>query len=91
MECTERNFITRAFGLSKITCNLYTSVLTISHVKRRQSTAMEQKRFDLRSLSPALGTLWLLLAYLVIEEAELSQAKNFLIRNLLHLNTKTKL
>jgi len=88
MECTERNLITRAFGLS-ITRNLYTRVLTISHVKRRQSTTMEQKRFDLRSLSPA--TRYPLVITSLLGYRELSQAKNFLIRNLLHLNTKTKL
>ena len=48
MECTERILITR------VTRNLITRVLTICHVKLTQSTAMEQKRFDLRSLSPAL-------------------------------------
>ena len=47
MECTERNLITRA--------------LTICHEKLTQSIAMEQKCFDLRSLSPALSNLWLLL------------------------------
>ena len=31
-----------------------------------QSTALEQKRFDLPSLSPALRNLWLLLVYLYI-------------------------
>ena len=36
--------------------------LTIYHVKLVQSIALlEQKRFDLRSLSPALRNLWLLL------------------------------
>ena len=47
MKCTERNLITRA--------------LTICHQKLTQSIAMEQKCFDLRSLSPALSNLWLLL------------------------------
>ena len=37
-------------------------LLTISHVKLAQSTALEQKRFDLRSLSPALRNFWLFLA-----------------------------
>ena len=37
--------------------------MTICHVKRTQSTALEQKRFDLRSLSPALFNLWLLLVW----------------------------
>ena len=50
----------RPFGPS-ITRNLITRVLTICHVKLTQSTALEQKRFDLRSLSPALRNLWLLL------------------------------
>ena len=48
MDCTERTLITR--------------VLTIGHVKLTQSTALEQKRFDLRWLSPALRNLWLLLS-----------------------------
>ena len=43
----------RRFGPS-ITRNLITHVLTIRHVKLTQSTALEQKRFDRRSLSPAL-------------------------------------
>ena len=45
--CTPRNLITR--------------VLTICYVKLTQSTVLEQKRLDLRSLSPALPNLWLLL------------------------------
>ena len=36
----------------------------IYHVKLSQSTALEQKRFDIRSLSPALRNLWLLLVWL---------------------------
>ena len=48
----------RPFGPS-ITRNLLTRVLTICHVKLTQSTALEQKRFDLRALSPALCNLWL--------------------------------
>ena len=51
---------------ASITRNLITRVLTICHVKLTQSTSLEQKRFDLRSLSPALRTLWLLLALIVI-------------------------
>ena len=43
------------------TCNVITRVLIIYHVKVTQSTAIEQKRFDLRSLSPMLHNLWLLL------------------------------
>ena len=43
------------------TCNFITRVLIICHVKVTQSTAFEQKRFDLRSLSPILRNLWLLL------------------------------
>ena len=46
MECTERNLVMRA--------------LTICHEKLTQSIAMEQKCFDLRSLSPAHFNLWLL-------------------------------
>ena len=67
MECAERNLITRvrASGPS-ITRNRLTRVLTICHVKLTQSTSLEQKRFDLRSLSPALRNLWLLLVLIVI-------------------------
>ena len=36
-------------------------LLSLFHVKHTQSTAMEQKPFDLRSLSSALRNLWLLL------------------------------
>ena len=45
-----------------LTSNLNTHVLNICHVKLMQITALalEQKRFDLRSLSPALRNLWLL-------------------------------
>ena len=46
-----------------LTRNLITSVLTICHAKRTQSTALEQKRFDLRSLSPALPNLCLLVLF----------------------------
>ena len=42
------------------TRNLITHVLTICHVKLMQSTALEQKRFDLLSLLPTLHNLWLL-------------------------------
>jgi len=49
----------RQFGPS-ITRNLITRVLTICHMKLTQSRAMEQKRFDLRSLSLSLRNLWLL-------------------------------
>ena len=44
-----------------LTSNLITRDLTICHVKLMQSTALEEKRFDLRSLSPALRNPWLLL------------------------------
>ena len=57
MECTGRNFITPV----STPRNLITCVLTICHVKPRRSTASEQKRLDLRPLSPALRNLWLLL------------------------------
>ena len=46
------------------TYNLITHVLTICHVKRMQSTVLEQKRFGLRSLSLAFRNLWLLLVVL---------------------------
>ena len=35
-------------------------------MKLTQSTALEQTRFDLRSLSPALRNLWLLLVIIVV-------------------------
>ena len=40
---------------------LIARVLIIYHAKLAQSTALQKKRFDLRSLSPALHNLWLLL------------------------------
>ena len=43
--------------------NLITRVLTICHVNLTQSIALEQKRLDLRSFSPALPNLWSLLVY----------------------------
>ena len=50
----------RAFGPS-ITRNMITRVLTICHVKLYAKHRVEQKRVLLRSLSPALHNLWLLL------------------------------
>ena len=41
------------------TRNLITPVLTICHIKLMQRTALEQKRFDLLTLSPTLHNLWL--------------------------------
>ena len=55
MECS-----LRTFGPS-ITHKLITRVLTIRQVKLAQSTALEQKRFDLRSWSPTFRNLWFLL------------------------------
>ena len=52
MECT--------FGPS-ITCNLIVHVLTICHMKLMQSIGLEEKHFDLWSLSPTLRNFWLLL------------------------------
>ena len=52
MECT--------FGPS-ITCHLIRHVLAICHVKLMQSTGLEQKCFDLWSLSPTLRNFCLLL------------------------------
>ena len=46
-----------SLSLISITRNLITRVLTICHVKLAQSTTMAQKRFDRRSLSPALRKL----------------------------------
>ena len=51
MECS-----LRTFGPS-ITHKLITRVLTICHMKLAQSTALEQQRFDLRSLSPTFNKL----------------------------------
>ena len=59
MECTERNLIWGAFGPS-INPNLITRVLTIHHVKLTQRVSLEQERFDLSSLTPALRNLPLL-------------------------------
>ena len=48
-------------GPSLITHNLITLVSTIYHMKLMQSLALEQKCFDLRSISCAPHNLWLLL------------------------------
>ena len=53
IECIERNLISCALGPS-IFRNLITRVLIIYHVNLTRSTALKQKRFDLRSMSPAL-------------------------------------
>ena len=45
------------FDHARLDLLLITRVLTICHVKLTQSTALKQKRFDLRSLSPALRNL----------------------------------
>ena len=58
MEFTERNLITRVWTLYH---SLFHHACFGSHLKLTQSTAMDQKRFNLRSLSPALRNLWLLL------------------------------
>ena len=52
-----------AFGPST-TRNLIMRVLSINHVKRTNSTALKQKRFDFSSLSPALRNLRFLLVLL---------------------------
>ena len=49
--------------LAKIGLDRITHVLTICYVKLTQSTVLQQKHFDVRSLSPALHKLWLLLVY----------------------------
>ena len=41
--------------------NLIVHVLTVCHLKLTQGTALERNCFDLRSLSPTLPNLWLLL------------------------------
>ena len=41
-------------------------LVSICHVKLMQSTTLEQNRFDLQSLSPALRKLWLLLVLVII-------------------------
>ena len=55
MECS-----LRTFGPS-ITHKLITRVLTICQVKFAQSTALKEKRLDLRSLSPTFRNFWFLL------------------------------
>ena len=59
MESAERKLIWRGFG-SSINRNLITRVLTIYHVKLTQRVSLEQERFDLPSLTPALRNLRLL-------------------------------
>ena len=53
------------FALLPLRRILITRVLTIYQVKLTQSTALEQKRFDILSLSPALPKLRLLLVIVV--------------------------
>ena len=53
-----------------------TRVLTIWHVKPTQSTALEQERFDVRSLSPAFHNLWLLLVCLKSLIKDTNRKKN---------------
>jgi len=60
VEWTKCNNLIMCF-LTFYLCNLITCVLIICHVKLTQSTALEQKRFDLRSFSPTLPNFWLLL------------------------------
>ena len=67
-----------AFGPS-IALNLITRVLTICHVKLTQSTTMEQKRFDLWSLSPALRNLWLLLVIKKIYQCDLGIPLSYIL------------
>ena len=55
--CTERTLIMCIWTF----CNLIMHVLSICHVKLKQSTVLEQKRFDLQSLLPTLCNLWLFL------------------------------
>ena len=64
MECTRRNLITRV--LTFYPRNQMLRVLTNCHVKLAQSTALEQKRLDLWSVSPAFPNLWLLLVIKLI-------------------------
>ena len=62
MECTERYLITRVWTFYHSQSD-HARVLTIcpAYHKLTRSTALERKRFDIRSLSPALHNLWLLL------------------------------
>ena len=46
---------------------IWSSVLTICHVKLTRSTTTEQQRFNLRSLSSALRNLWLSLVFRAIK------------------------
>ena len=64
MECTRRNLITRV--LTFYPRNQMLRVLTNCNVKLAQSTALEQKRLDLCSVSPAFPNLWLLLVIKLI-------------------------
>ena len=67
MECTEHNLITRVWAF----CHSQSDHACFDYLSREtyaKHTAMEQKRIDLRSFSPALRiNLWLLLViYLFI-------------------------
>ena len=60
------------FGPS-ITRNLFTRALTICQVQLVQSTALEPKPFDLRSLSPALRNVWLFLVLFTCTKTHVTQ------------------
>ena len=55
-------------------------VVTICYLKLSQSTALEQKRFELRLLSPAFHNLWLLLVYFTCSWVRFAKASST-IRN----------
>ena len=69
----------RAFGLS-ITRKLIARIVTICYLKLSQSTALEQKRFEVRLLSPAFHNLWLLLVYFTCSWVRFAKASST-IRN----------
>ena len=69
MECTERDFITRVWTFYRLQSD-HACFDRLSRETNAHSTAIEKKRFDLRSLSPALRNLWLLLVISINREGE---------------------
>ena len=65
-ECSQHSFELHWECMESIKCTLIMHALTICHLSL-QSTALEQKRFDLESLLPVLPNLWLLLVLTLIK------------------------
>ena len=78
MKCTERKSDHERLDLPSLVILSRVFWLRIFRVRLTQSTAMEQKRFDLRSLSPAPHNLWLLLLSYTVSIAVQTTELNFI-------------